>query len=224
MAKVCAIVPLYNEEERALSTINALKKIKRIDSITAIDDGSVDGTWEVIKSIDGIEVIRHKKNMGKGKSIKDGLEKSPGDIYLLLDGDLCHTAQKLSPLIEEVEKGSCHMCIARMPDSKGGGVGFLKFFSSFGLRLITGIDFPCPLSGQRAVSSQVINDRRIKIYDGFGVEFGMLIGAIKCGYSIKAIELDLEHRVTGKDLRGYIHRIKQFKDVFRVFIAEAMRW
>jgi len=224
MKKVCALVPVYNECLLAGTTINSLKKIEIIDKIVVIDDGSDDDTWTIINNISGIERIKHKKNMGKAESIRDGIKKYDSDIYVFVDGDLGQSVENLQPLIEEVIKDRCDLCIARFPESKNtGGVGFLRFFCRFMVKLMAKMDFPCPLSGQRAVTKQVLTDKRVKLYKGYGIEIGMLMDAINSGYRVGFVDIDLTHRTTGKDLKGYFHRIKQFNDIFYVLLRQLLR-
>jgi glycosyltransferase involved in cell wall biosynthesis len=75
MAKICAIVPMYNEKKCAYETINAIKRIKTVDEIIAVDDGSSESTWDILRSIDGIKRLRHFQNAGKAESIRDGTAK-----------------------------------------------------------------------------------------------------------------------------------------------------
>jgi hypothetical protein len=47
---------------------------------------------------------------------------------------------------------------------------------------------------------------------GFGVETRMTIDAVRAGLPVEEVELDLEHRATGRDVRGYLHRARQLVD------------
>ena len=226
MIKVYALLPMLNEESYAELTIKSLFKISVIDKIIVIDDGSSDKTWDILCKIKGIELIKHHKNMGKAKSIIDAINiYSDGDIYVFIDGDLGESAGKIQPLIDEVLKDNCDLCVARFPMHKNtGGVGFLRFFSRFVIKLITGTDFPCPLSGQRAVKKDAIISKDIKLYKGYGIEVGMLIDAFRNGFRVKFIDISLSHRVTGKSIKDYIHRIKQFIEITYVFIIKVLGW
>lgn len=226
MSKVYALVPMLNEEDFGALTIKSLMSISSIDKIIAIDDGSWDRTWDILSDIDGIEKIRHYKNQGKAKSIFDGIAKyDDADIYVFIDGDLGQSAGKILPLIEDVCMDRCDVCVARFPESKNtGGIGFLKFFSKLSIKIATGIYFPCPLSGQRAVRKSAMNIKRMKLYKGFGIEVGMLIDAMNSGFRVRFIDIDLNHRVTTKNIKGFLHRFKQFMDILDVLIIKILRW
>jgi hypothetical protein len=59
--------------------------------------------------------------------------------------------------------------------------------------------------------------RVLPFADGFGMEIGMTVDAARAGFGIAEIELDLEHRATGRDWRGFAHRARQLKDFVRVY-------
>lgn len=222
---VCAVVPVYNEEHNVASTISELIKMECIDLILAVDDGSTDYTYGILKSLRKVTILKHEKNIGKAESIFDGIKFCDADVYVFIDGDLGYSAGNIKPVIEEVINGRCDLCVANIPMEKGnGGVGFLRWFSKYTVKYFTGLDFPCPMSGQRAVRSYVVKDERVHMYHGYGVEVGMLIDCLLSGYRVKYIDTILYHDVTGKDIRGYIHRFRQFIDIFMVFIEKLLRW
>jgi glucosyl-3-phosphoglycerate synthase len=54
---------------------------------------------------------------------------------------------------------------------------------------------------------------------GYGMEIGMTVDAVRAGYRLGEYELDLEHRATGRDLAGFVHRARQLRDFARVFFT-----
>ena len=55
---------------------------------------------------------------------------------------------------------------------------------------------------------------------GFGMETGMTIDAVRAGFRVAEIELDLEHRATGRTLAGFVHRAGQLRDIARAVRVE----
>jgi hypothetical protein len=58
---------------------------------------------------------------------------------------------------------------------------------------------------------------------GFGMEIGMTVDAVRAGYRLGEYEIDLEHRATGKSVRGFAHRALQLRDFLRVVLARGSR-
>ena len=78
------------------------------------------------------------------------------------------------------------------------------------------------LSGQRAFRRQVLEDLR-PIPGGFGVEVGMLIDLLRKGYRVVEVPVEMEHEATGRNLKGFLHRGKQFCHILRVLISKIGR-
>jgi len=89
--KISVIIPVFNEV-KTLEEI--IKKIEALDidkEIIAIDDGSSDGSFDVLARIANegrIKLVKHGKNSGKGAAIKSGLSRASGDIVIIQDADL----------------------------------------------------------------------------------------------------------------------------------------
>ncbi len=86
------IIPCFNEKKTILRVINQIKKLKKIKKqIILVDDGSNDGTKELIKkqlSKKVNNIIFHKKNRGKGAAIISSLKFIKGDLVIIQDADL----------------------------------------------------------------------------------------------------------------------------------------
>lgn len=100
------VIPVYNEE-RSIKKI--IEKVLAADSlglkkeIIVVDDGSTDETVRNLKTQISklkIQLIRKKKNEGKGSALKTGLLKSTGDIVLIQDADLEYSPDEYPILIE----------------------------------------------------------------------------------------------------------------------------
>ena len=58
---------------------------------------------------------------------------------------------------------------------------------------------------------------------GYGMETAMTIDAVRAGYRLREIELDLEHRATGRNLGGFLHRARQLRDIARAYLSRGRR-
>ena len=83
------LIPFYNERDRIVHVLDQVVKIPAIDEIICVDDGSTDGTSEVIKKKHPtIAILRNAQNVGKTGAIKAGVRQAKGEYVLLLDADL----------------------------------------------------------------------------------------------------------------------------------------
>lgn len=104
-------MPVYNE----LKTIETiLDQVKKADSlglkkeIVVVDDGSKDGTRELLRKYKDsmVKVFFHSENQGKGAAVRTGIEKSTGDIILIQDADLEYHPDEYPVLIEPFLKSA----------------------------------------------------------------------------------------------------------------------
>jgi glycosyltransferase involved in cell wall biosynthesis len=107
--KVSIIVPCYNE----LNTIEEivlriLKYVKYDKEIIIVDDGSSDGTEDIIRnklSSQVSKLIQNDKNYGKGYSVRKGIQAATGDIIVIQDADLEYHPSDLNKLIDPIKNG-----------------------------------------------------------------------------------------------------------------------
>lgn len=217
--KVSVLIPAWNEADRIDQTILAVRTLDIVDEIVVIDDGSTDDTYRISLEA-GARVIRHSTNYGKGAALYSGLLVAEADIYVFLDADMCETAVEIEKLIRPLLQNRCDMTIGRLPKPLKGGFGLVKNFARGGIKRLGGVDMQAPLSGQRALNRSVL-DAIGNLGDGYGVEVGMTIDAARGGMRILEVEVDMKNREYGRDLRGFLHRGKQFLQIARVLLN---RW
>lgn len=220
MCKVSLIIPAYNEALTIEKTISSVKNLE-IDEIIVIDDGSKDGTFELAKSL-GVKVIRLEKNSGKGNALNVGLKQATGKIIVILDADLGETAVESKKLLLPILNDEADMTIAKFPSSKiKTGFGFAKALSKFGVKKLTGLTLEFPLSGQRAIKKQVL-DEIDGFAKGFSIETALNIDVAKRGFRILEVETNMKHRTTGRSLKDFFHRGKQFIAVMKILIKKLL--
>ncbi|MBE0068146.1 glycosyltransferase family 2 protein [Thermoanaerobacterium thermosaccharolyticum] len=217
---VSVLIPAFNESNRIVDTIRGMENIKEIDEIIVVNDGSTDDTADKAKKA-GAKLVNIKNNSGKGKALKEGLKYVKNDVVAFIDADVGLTSREVIKLIEPVINGEADVTVARFPKvNVKSGFGFVKKLAKYGVKLLTGYDFDSTLSGQRVFKKEVL-DKIKKFYSGYGIEVGMTIDILNMRYKIKEIDVDMTHSVTLRDLKGFIHRGRQFIDILKVLFIKA---
>ena len=122
------------------------------------------------------------------------------------------------PLVEAVERGECDVAVAAFSQRLGGGFGIALGFARWAIRRLCGLETEAPISGQRALRVEALR-AALPFAKGFGMEIGMTVDTVRAGYLLREYELDLEHRATGRDVSGFLHRAGQLRDFTRVFLS-----
>ena len=219
--EVAVLIPAYNEADRIAATVTAAKSLPGVTQVIVIDDGSTDNTADTARDAGASHISRLSTNSGKGKALLEGVKLAQTDLLLLLDADLASSASAAHALLGPVLEDRADMTIAVLPSvKKSGGFGFAVNLARWGIKKFTGQTMQAPLSGQRAMKKEIIE--RMGSFDpGFGVETGLTIDALRMGYRVEEVPVEIYHRATGKTLSGFMHRGKQFKDIARALIS---RW
>lgn len=214
MSQVSVVIPAHNEEQSIAHTVKAVYRIPGVREVIVVDDASTDRTAAVAGAA-GATVIRLRRNAGKGHALSRGAAAASGDIVLLLDADLEGTATEAAKLIRPLVDGTADMAIAAFPPPRRkGGFGLVRGLARLGIRYFTGLNLKSPLSGQRALTRRAL-EAVMPFANGYGAEVAMTVAAARSGLRIVEVPVQMRHRETGRDLAGFRHRGRQFRDVAR---------
>lgn len=222
------ILTAHNEADRLGATLRALAEAFPGTPIWVGDDGSSDATSQIALTA-GATVVRSEHTIGKGAAATlttrralAGLRPSGDAVAILCDGDLGASAGLLVELLGPLGAGEADLAVAIFARRLGGGLGLAVGFARWAIRRCTGLQTVAPISGQRALRVQVLQDV-LPFADGFGMELGMTIDAARAGYRVREVAIDLEHRATGRTLAGFAHRGRQLVDLIRVYARSKRR-
>lgn len=140
--KLSIVIPVYNEVNTIAKIVRSVCEvdINMEKELILIDDGSTDGTRDVILSLEKehpqCKMVTHDKNMGKGAAVRSGFLVSSGDIILIQDADLEYDPRDYSVLLAPILSG--HADVVYGSRFLGGGVHRVLFFwHSVGNRILT---------------------------------------------------------------------------------------
>jgi len=106
--KLSIIIPAYNEKSTIQEIIRRVAATQLACEILVVDDGSTDGTREILAGLDGkngVRVFSHAKNKGKGAAVRTGIEQAQGEVLLIQDADLEYNPRDYPALLQPIEEG-----------------------------------------------------------------------------------------------------------------------
>ena len=233
--RVAAIIAAKDEAPRIVSTISAVRGIDSVDLVIVVDDGSSDGTGRLAREA-GAVVVSHPRNRGKAAAMATGARvvadrdvSDPGGNgrardLLFVDADLGGSAANLAVLVAPVASGEADMTIATLPAQRtaGGGHGFVVRLARNGIESLTGWTPTQPLSGMRCLSREAF-EAVSPLARRWGVEVGLTIDALGAGLRVLEVPCVLQHRVSGSDWRGQVHRARKYRDVWLALAVRRAR-
>lgn len=101
-------MPVYNEKGTILDIYQRVKLVDIRKEIIIIDDGSTDGTREVLQNLsdaDTTKIFFHEGNRGKGAAVRTGLMHASGDIIIIQDADLEYNPAEYPKLVKPILTG-----------------------------------------------------------------------------------------------------------------------
>jgi glycosyltransferase involved in cell wall biosynthesis len=217
------LVIARNEGDRIADTVRAAQDAFEGARVIVADGGSTDDT-AAAAAVAGADLVRAGRHGGKGGSAtlvaRRVLSEEGSDdwMFVLCDGDLGASAARLGRLAQAVEAGGCDLAVAAFAIKRGGGFGIAVGFAGWAIRSLTGLQLRAPISGQRAMRGATLG-RVLPFARGFGMETAMTIDAARAGMVVSEVELDLEHRATGRNLAGFLHRARQLAAFVGVYAS-----
>lgn len=206
-AALTILIAARDEEARIGTTIEELRRQFPDADVIVADDGSRDATAAVAEAA-GARVVR-LPHRGKGQALTLGERAAAHGDLLLCDADL---RGDLRPLLG----GGSDLTIAAFARKQGGGFGIAREAARRLIALSSGYEAREPLSGQRRLTQRA-RARVFPLAGGFGCETAMTVDAVRAGLAVAETEVELEHRATGRDVGGFLHRGRQLRDILLAF-------
>jgi glycosyltransferase involved in cell wall biosynthesis len=172
------VIPVYNEKETIRRIIEKVLKLDFVKEVLVVDDGSTDGTAEILKeaAFDGrVKLFFHDRNRGKGAALRTGFGKITGEIVTIQDADLEYDPNEFAEMIRPISEGMADVVYgSRLTGGKPQRVHLFwhKMGNGF-LTFLTDLLYNTTLSDMetcyKMFRKTVIDNIRIES-DGFSVE------------------------------------------------------
>lgn len=185
-SKLSVIVPVYDERNTVVEIVRRMRAVDLpVDlEIVIVDDGSTDGTRDVLRQLadSTVRVVLHERNQGKGAAIRTGLEKVTGDLVLIQDADLEYDPEDWPKLLSPLLRGKAQVVYGSRFTGERRNMLFLHWIGNRFLSLVTNVLYNTTLSDMETC---------YKLFDRTVLD----------GITINASRFEFEPEITAKLLR-----------------------
>jgi len=229
--KKLTVIPIYNEERHIKGVLASVRNYYEGD-ILVVNDGSTDGSAEILAGYHGVEVITHPRNIGYGRSLADGFRyavENDYDFLVTIDCDEQHEPHHIPEIFRavadtDIHSASRYLREAEENDEPPADRYRINMAITGMVNDITGYDLTdgfCGLKGYRVKPLAEMDLRQ----DGYAFPIEFWIQAWRLG--LKVTEFPIEriyknlNRTFGSTLDDPEKRLRYYREVLR---NEVQRW
>lgn len=192
--RVLVLVPALNLADRIGTLLASLRSIAPDAAVLVVDDGSTDGTAGAARRVEGVRVVSHDGNRGKGAALRTGFDvavREDFDAVITVDGDGQHPPECVPDFIARAEESGADILVGtrerrhtKMPVHRR----MSNKLTTWAASRVAGVPLPDSQSGYRLVRTRVIEAVPLAT-SHYETETELLIGAARRGFRIEAISI-----------------------------------
>jgi polyisoprenyl-phosphate glycosyltransferase len=198
--EVSVVLPCFNERDHVELEIKriraALEAAGMSYELICIDDGSTDGTGELLQTIAGIRVIRLPRNQGSGTARRIGTQHASGRVVVWTDADLTYPNERIPELVAGLDDTYDQVVGARI--SEAGTIKLLRVPAKWAIRklaaYLTATDIPDLNSGLRVFKRSVAQPYLRLLPAGFSCVTTITLAFLSNGHLIRYVPVEYARR------------------------------
>lgn len=146
------VIPCYNEVHTVKDIVGRVLAEELVDEVVIVDDGSTDGTRDVLSQIEAeadsrVQIVYHDNNRGKGAALVTGFQQTTGEVIIIQDADFEYDPREYGILLTPIQEGVATVVYgSRFLGGTRKAMNFWNMVANKGLTLITNILFNAILS------------------------------------------------------------------------------
>jgi len=217
--KLSVLIPVYNEKATILEILQKVREVPVEKEIIVVDDGSTDGTREVLKQLSSpstlwgegggegaIKIILKEKNEGKGSAIREGLKNAAGDVVVIQDADMEYDPMDWMKMLKVMEEKGASVVYGSRIMGKGEKSSLSFYLGGRFLSLLTNLLYGTRITDEptcyKMFRADVIKPMKLECR---GFEFcpEVTAKAARSGYRIYEVPISYKPRkiAEGKKIR-----------------------
>ncbi len=216
MKDLLIIIPAFNEEKNIGSVISELKEKAGDASLLVVDDGSSDGTGEILKTM-GVKTVRHRVNLGLAEAVRTGMKyalRHDLKYAMQFDADGQHDAAAVERLYKQAVKGEYNIVIGSRYAEKKAPLSLRTIggtMISLCICMVSGEKIKDPTSGMRLYDRRVMECFAASSH--YSPEPDTLSYLISRGIKVTEVQVSMNERMSG---RSYLDITESLRYMFRM--------
>jgi glycosyltransferase involved in cell wall biosynthesis len=228
-------MPAYNAEGLLEGVVRSIPEqcLEPLDALLVIDDGSTDGTADLVRSLSGeypiIELVSHPENLGYGAAQKTAFDwalENGMDAAVMLHSDGQYPPDLLLEMLGPLQRDEVHVVGGSRilyGDMRDGGMSLSRYWGTIALNGLENMVFGQKLtsyhSGYKAYSRRVLEEIPYHRYsDTFNFDSEMLVGAIRADLGIAEVPIPTIHGRGYSSLKPIPYGLSVLRTILRYLL------